>query len=68
MVPINYILVTAAGQVIPCSSFDDGLVESKKHGICHIYSLNLVDVFNANKALLVKPEPAQESQKKKLPK
>jgi len=63
MVPINYILVTAEGKIIPCISFDAGVVESKNHGICKLYSLNLVEVFNANKALWVNELP-----KKKLTK
>jgi len=59
----NYILVTAEGKIIPCASFDVGVVESKNHGICKLYSLNLVEVFNANKALWVNELP-----KKKLTK
>ena len=59
----NYILVTAEGKIIPCASFDVGVVESKNHGICHLYSLNLVDVFNANKALWVNELPKKKLNK-----
>jgi hypothetical protein len=55
----NFVLITAADQVILVGSYDAGLAEAKKHGKCRLYKLDLVDVLNANKADKPKQEPIE---------
>lgn len=54
---VNFVLITAADQVILVGSYDAGLAEAKKHGKCRLFKLDLVDVLNANKADKPKQEP-----------
>lgn len=68
---VNFVLITAADQVILVGSYDAGLAEAKKHGKCRLFKLDLVDVLNANKAdkpkqePIVSEEPPQATPKKK---
>jgi len=50
----SYLLI-AADKSILVGSYEAGLTESKNHGKCRLYRLELIDVLNANKAGQQKP-------------
>ena len=54
----SYLLI-AADKSILVGSYEAGLAESKKHGKCRLYRLELIDVLNANKAGQQKPAEAE---------
>jgi hypothetical protein len=64
MIAPNYLLI-ASDKLTLVGSHEAGIAESKKHGKCRLYRLELVDVLNANKAALVAVETETKPAKKK---
>lgn len=59
----SYLLI-AADKSILVGSYEAGLAESKKHGKCRLYRLELIDVLNANKAGQQKPAEVEVEEQK----
>lgn len=59
----SYLLI-AADKSILVGSYEAGLTESKKHGKCRLYRLELIDVLNANKAGQQKPAEVEVEEQK----